>query len=58
MWSQGNEPYPAGDSIDVASAYANDLDAQTKPGIDLNIDIMPTPSLDAAQRKSLPAWIR
>lgn len=58
MWPPANGPFPANDTIEAANAYANQLDTQSKSGIDINIDNMPAPCLDAAQRKSLPAWIR
>lgn len=58
MWPPPNGPFPGG--MGANNTYAgspNQMDPQSKPGIDLNVDIMPT-SLNAAQRKSLPAWIR
>lgn len=47
-------------SMGANSNYAgisSQLDVNSLPGIDINVDVMPTP-LDATQRKSLPAWIR
>lgn len=58
MWPPQNGPFPSGTVANNAYAGSpNQMDPQSKPGIDLNVDIMPT-SLNAAQRKSLPAWIR
>lgn len=58
-WTRNNGPFAGNDPGDVAHTNPNQLDAQSKSGIDISIDnVPPAPSLDAAQRKSLPAWIR
>jgi len=53
-----NNSWPA-ESVQSSGQTNNALDANDKSGIQLEqVGLNSTPSLDAAQRKTLPAWIR
>ena len=58
-WSSHSDgPLPSSGSATNHEHSSNRRDGHSKSGTDLlNIDLMPSP-LDAAKRKTLPAWIR
>lgn len=51
--------FPFGNHSNNSKLQATDTNAITKSGIQVDqVGLNATPSLDAAQRKTLPAWIR